>query len=122
MRAIVLYSLFAVAVIATPIVIEIEGGKHLEKRQSNDVLADVVKALLAFGAFIWGGGIISKRAINYYFEKKAKLDEENRANNVKLNAVIKKLQSASGEERRRATDLLEIEDPPEYESLMDDVD
>jgi hypothetical protein len=119
MRAIILYSLFAVAAIATPIAIELEGGKQLDKRGTDNVIADVVKALLTFGAFIWGGGIISKRAINFYFEKKAKLDADNRANNMRMDTAIRKVQSTSSAEKKRAA---EMADMPEAEALMDDVD
>jgi hypothetical protein len=115
MRTVILYSLFAVAAIATPIAIELKGGKHLEKRGTDAVIADVVKALLTFGAFIWGGGIISRRAINFYFEKKAKLDAEKRANNMRMNAAIR----TSSAEKKRAAEMEEISD---FETLMDDVD
>lgn len=60
-----------------PLEIEIETGeKHLQKRGTDAVIADVVKAAIAFGAFIWGGGIIVKRGVNYYFEQKEKIEGE----------------------------------------------
>src|SRR5271170_22947 len=76
MRPIILTSLFAIAVVAIPVAIEIENGKHLEKRGMDSVLADLVKAAITFGAFIWGGGIIAKRAVNYYFVKKEEVEKE----------------------------------------------
>jgi ribulose-5-phosphate 4-epimerase/fuculose-1-phosphate aldolase len=79
MRPVILCGLYALAVVAIPIAIEInsENEKHLEKRGGTDaVIADAVKALIAFGAFVWGGSIIAKYGVNYYFEKKAQIDVE----------------------------------------------
>jgi dsRNA-specific ribonuclease len=95
MRSIILVGLFALAVVAIPLAVEIQSGKHIERRGSTDaVIADVVKALIAFGAFIWGGGIVAKKAVNYYFEKKAQLDQgkERRRgqNQTMVQAAVKK--------------------------------
>jgi hypothetical protein len=120
MRAVILYSLFAIAALATPIAIELEGGKHLEKRGTDTVIADVVKALLTFGAFIWGGGIISRRAINYYFERKADLDGEKKANNMRINAAYRKMEPTAVEEQSAEPTVMD--DPPDYEAVMDEED
>src|SRR5271170_4113595 len=72
MKPIVFIS-FVLAATALPIAIDINGSHQLQKRDgTNDLIVTIVKALVVFGGFIWGGGIISKRAVNYYFEK---LDE-----------------------------------------------
>jgi hypothetical protein len=80
MRVVILGMLFAIAVVAIPLKMEMDiesNIKHLEKRSVTDSpIADAVKAIIAFGAFIWGGGIISRRAVDYYFKKKAEADEE----------------------------------------------
>jgi hypothetical protein len=79
-----------VVVAAVPLEIDIVEGRggHLEKRGTDTVIADVVKAALAFGAFIWGGGIISRRAINYYFEKKEELDRAKVAHQLMVAAKV----------------------------------
>ena len=43
---------FAIA-IAIPITIEIEEANHLEKRGMDTAIADIVKAIITFGGFIW---------------------------------------------------------------------
>jgi hypothetical protein len=69
----------AVVVVAVPLEIDvIEDGKHLRKRGTDAIIADAVKAIVAFGAFIWGGGIIARRGVDYYFGKKAALENEQR--------------------------------------------
>ena len=75
MRPFIITSLFAIAVVAIPLAMEIE-GKHLQKRGNDAVVADLVKALVAFGAFLWGGGIIAKRAVKYYFVKLEEFEKE----------------------------------------------
>jgi hypothetical protein len=78
-----------VVVIAVPLEIEIETGeKHLQKRGTDTMIAEVVKAALAFGAFIWGGGIIFRRGINYYFEKKEKIEREKMKHELMVAAKI----------------------------------
>jgi len=90
MRPIILCGLFALAVVAVPIAFEIEHGKHLEKRGATDnVIADAVKAIVAFGAFIWGGNIIAKKAVNYYFDKKAMYDEAKKQKDMMDGAMIR---------------------------------
>jgi hypothetical protein len=90
MKPVVLAGLFALVVVAVPVAIEIGEENHLEKRGGTDtVIADVVKALIAFGAFIWGGGIIAKRAVNYYFEKREKYDREHPKTNLMAGARIR---------------------------------
>jgi hypothetical protein len=75
MRAFILFAIFAIAVIAFPI--EISTGSHLSKRSaSDDVLAEIVRAAIAFGLFLWGGGIIAKRGVNYYFQKLDEYEKE----------------------------------------------
>jgi hypothetical protein len=93
MRPIVLTSLFAIAVVAIPVAIEIESGKHLEKRGTYTILANLVKTAITFGAFIWGGGIIAKRAVNYYFVKKEEVENEKMRS--QLMAVAKMQQKKS---------------------------
>ena len=88
MRPFIITSLFAIAVVAIPLAIEIEEGKHLQKRETDTVIADVVKALFAFGAFIWGGGIIAKRAVNYYFVKLEEVEKEKLKNHLMATARI----------------------------------
>jgi hypothetical protein len=116
MRAVILYSLFAIAALATPIAIELEGGKRLEKRGTDSVIAHVVKALLTFGAFIWGGGIISRRAINYYFERKADLEGQRMANNMRMNAAYRKVKPMAV--KKPSADPTVMDDPPDYEAVM----
>ena len=86
MRKFILTSLFAIAVVAIPLAIEIEEGKHLQKRETDTVIADIVKALVTFGAFIWGGGIIAKRAVNYYFVKLDEVEREKLRNHLMATA------------------------------------
>jgi len=105
MRPLILTGIFALTVVAIPIAVELEQMKHLEKRGSTDtVIADVVKALIAFGAYVWGGGIIAKKAVNYYFDKKAKLemDKEKRKNQTQLlnAAAVKKTQLPPAEQKK----------------------
>jgi len=90
MRRFVVFSLFAFAVVAIPLSLDINGEhiNHLDRRSSDSLIADVVKACIAFGAFIWGGGIISRRAINYYFDKKAELEKETARNRLMAQAKI----------------------------------
>ena len=86
MRPFIVTSLFAIAVVAIPIAIEIEKGKHLQKRETDTVIADIIKALVAFGAFIWGGGIVAKRAVNYYFVKLDEVENEKLKNHLMAGA------------------------------------
>ena len=68
---------FTVAAVAIPILLEIEeDNKHLQKRGTDDVLASIVKAALVFGGFIWGGGIIGRKTVDYYLDKKAKIEAQ----------------------------------------------
>ena len=63
-----LFVIFAIAIMALPV--EIYTGNHLSKPGAiDDVLAEGVKAAIAFGLFLWGGGIVAKRGVNYYFKK-----------------------------------------------------
>ena len=75
MRSFVLLAVFAIAVLAHPL--EITVGKHLDKRSaSDDVLAELFKAAITFGLFLWGGGIIAKRGVNYYFKRLSEFEEK----------------------------------------------
>lgn len=89
MKPIIFISVFVLAATAVPIAIDINGSSHLQKRDgTSDLIVSIVKALVVFGGFVWGGGIISRRAVNYYFEK---LDERTKQNMVavgKLHAII----------------------------------
>src|SRR5579859_1458701 len=76
MRPLILLFAFTAAVVAVPVMLEIGGTKKLQKRDTDDVIASMVKAALAFGAFIWGGGIIGRKTVDYYFDKKAKLEAQ----------------------------------------------
>jgi hypothetical protein len=76
MRSLIWFALFIIAVIAAPVALKINPGNHLEKRGTDAVIADVVKAAIMFGALIWGGGVVSKRAINYYFQKKQEVENQ----------------------------------------------
>jgi hypothetical protein len=91
MRSSVLIPLFAIAAVAIPIVHEISRTKHLAKRNLNmNSTAEILfAALVAFGGFIWSGGIISKRAINYYFNKQVMHDEERLKKNMIAEARVK---------------------------------
>ena len=91
MRQFAFTSLFVLTVVAIPLAIEMGSGKHLQKRGTDSVIADVVKALLAFGAFIWGGEIISRRAVNYYFQKKAEIEKEKMKHESRKNATTIKV-------------------------------
>jgi len=85
MRPIVFVSLFVLAATALPIAIDINGSHQLQKRDgTNDLIVTIVKALVVFGGFIWGGGIISKRTVNYYFDK---LDERQKQNLLAVGKV-----------------------------------
>ena len=87
MRPFIIISLFTIAVVAIPLAIEIE-GKHLQKRHADAVIADAIKALVTFGAFIWGGGIIAKRAVKYYFVKLEEVEKEKLKNHLMATARI----------------------------------
>ena len=76
MRPLLFLFAFTVAVVAMPVLLEIEDRKHLQKRGTDDVLASIVKAALAFGAFIWGGGIIGRKTVDYYLDRKAKIEAQ----------------------------------------------
>lgn len=93
MRPVVFVSLFAIAAMAIPIAHEIFGTKHLTKRNSNagPTIDFLLATLLTFGGFVWGGGIITKRAINYYFNKKVLYDEERLKKNMMAEARVKKI-------------------------------
>jgi len=50
--------------------VEIDTGNHLSKRSAtDDILAEGVKAAIAFGLFFGGGEIVAKGGVNYFFEK-----------------------------------------------------
>jgi hypothetical protein len=87
MRPFIVTLLFAIAVVAIPLVME--EGKHLQKRGRDPVIADIVKGLVAFGAFIWGGGIIAKRAVNYYIVKLEEVENEKLKNHLMAGARMK---------------------------------
>jgi len=75
MRILFLFAIFAIAVTALPL--EIYTGSHLSKRSAmDDVLAGLVKAAIAFGVFLWGGGIVARRGVNYYFKKLEEYEKE----------------------------------------------
>jgi hypothetical protein len=76
MHSFVLFAVFAIAVLALPL--EITVGKHLDKRAgaTDDVLAEFLKAAITFGLFLWGGGIIAKRGVNYYFKRLGEYEEK----------------------------------------------
>ena len=81
MRPIILACLFTLAM-AVPVTIEIENEQSLQKRDElNSVLGQTVKAVIVFAAFIWGGGIVAHRAIDYYF--KTLKEERKKAENEK---------------------------------------
>lgn len=89
MRPVIIFtSLFAIAAVAIPLAIEIE-GKHLQKRGTDAVVADLIKALVTFGAFIWGGGIIAKRAVRYYFVKLEEVEKEKLKNHLMATARMR---------------------------------
>jgi len=96
MKPIVFISLFVLAATALPIAIDINGSHQLQKRDgTNDLIVTIVKALVVFGGFIWGGGIISKRAVNYYFKQ---LDERQKQNLLavgKMHALIEAQKEAN---------------------------
>jgi hypothetical protein len=81
MRPFIITSLLAIAVVAIPLVLDLE-CKQLQKRTTDEVAANVVKALIAFGAFLWGGGIIARRAVNYYFVKLEEVEKEQLKNHM----------------------------------------
>lgn len=76
MRSFVLFVVFAIAVLALPV--EITVGNHLDKRAGamDDVLAEFLKAAITFGLYLWGGGIIAKRGVNYYFKRLSEYEEK----------------------------------------------
>jgi len=74
MRPFILISLFTIAVVAIPLATE-TAGIHLQKRDEA-IIAGLIQAVIAFGAFIWGGGIIAKRAVNYYFMKLEEVEKK----------------------------------------------
>lgn len=76
MRPLLFLFAFTVAAVAVPLIVDIDGSKHLQKRGTDDVLAAIVKAALAFGAFVWGGGIIGRKTVDYYLDKKAKMEAQ----------------------------------------------
>lgn len=76
MRPLLFLFAFTVAAVAVPLVVDIDGSKHLQKRGTDDVLAAIVKAALAFGAFVWGGGIIGRKTVDYYLDRKAKMEAQ----------------------------------------------
>lgn len=76
MRPLLFLFAFTIAAVAVPLVVDIDGSKHLQKRGTDDVLAAIVKAALAFGAFVWGGGIIGRKTVDYYLDKKAKMEAQ----------------------------------------------
>jgi hypothetical protein len=76
MRPLLFLFAFTIAAVAVPLVVDIDGSKHLQKRGTDDVLAAIVKAALAFGAFVWGGGIIGRKTVDYYLDRKAKMEAQ----------------------------------------------
>lgn len=76
MKHIVLIALCTLTATAVSMAIGERNGKHFQKRCTDIVIADIAKALITFGAFIWGGEIISRRAVNYYFKRKEEIEKE----------------------------------------------
>jgi F0F1-type ATP synthase membrane subunit a len=97
MKLIVFISLFVLAATALPIAIDINGSHQLQKRDgTNDLIVTIVKALVVFGGFIWGGGIIAKRGVNYYFDK---LDERQKQNLLAVGKVHALIEAKKMEEQ-----------------------
>lgn len=85
MKPFIFITLFILAATAVPIAIDINESHQLQKRDgTNDLIVSLVKLVVLFGGFIWGGGIISRRAVNYYFEK---LDERTRKKMIEMGKV-----------------------------------
>jgi len=85
MKPIIFISAFVLAASAVPIAIDVNGSHHLQRRDgTDDLIGSIGKALVVFAGFIWGGGIISRRAVDYYFEK---LNERTRQSMMEIGKV-----------------------------------
>jgi hypothetical protein len=83
-------------VVAVPLEIDIQTkAGHLQKRGTDAILADLVKAAIAFGAFVWGGSIVARRGVNYYFEKKAIIEREKLRHQLMMKAKLENPQLAA---------------------------
>ena len=112
MRPLLMLFAFTAAVVAVPVMLEIEGSKKLQKRAgTDDLLAGIVKAALAFGAFIWGGGIIGRKTVDYYLAKKEKLDAQQAQqgqearNWARIEPVRKKKKASKEKEEEEDSDV-----------------
>lgn len=85
---IIITSLLAISAVAIPLAFGSE-CKQLHNRMSDEVVANGVKALIAFGAFLWGGGIIARRAVKYYFVKLEELEKEQLMAAARMRAKIR---------------------------------
>jgi len=107
MRPIILACLFTLAM-AIPVTIEIANEKSLQKRDElNSMLGQTLKAVVVFGALVWGGGIVARRAIDYYFKvlKEERKKAENEKSQVQMvNDALQYMTAATEKEYKAKFD------------------
>jgi len=104
MRPIILACLFTLAM-AIPVTIEIANEKSLQKRDElNSMLGQTLKAVVVFGALVWGGGIVARRAIDYYFKvlKEERKKAENEKSQVQMVNDALQYMTAANEKEYKA--------------------
>jgi hypothetical protein len=97
MKPIIFISLFVLVATALPFQLSVNDGTgRLQKREdvTDSIITTVVKAAVLFGAFIFGGGIISRRAVNYYFEK---LEEKEKKKSFLITGKLQNLMDQRGD-------------------------
>jgi hypothetical protein len=81
MRPVFIFLLLTVAVLALPVSIDIK--THSLAKRRFDVVAELIRGAITFGVLVLGGGIVTHRAIRYYFDKKDEFEVDHQDLNKK---------------------------------------
>ena len=87
-----LAALSAICVSAIPMAFDI-AERQLDKRHEGDTITThILKSIVTLGALVLGGTIISRRAVNYYFQTKEEYDRQNSQVSSPTNNLTEKLE------------------------------
>ena len=89
MKPNLIFAFFAIAAVATPVEVDTNEAQHIRRRDAEPILATVISLAILFGGFIWGGRIIGRKTVDYYFQQKE--EREGSEQEKPLNNMVTKI-------------------------------